>query len=260
MNGALWTIKRLVVLLFVCLFVFVMCPLNAMAADRLVVKNDSSSTTFSVADDGTALTAKYYNAQGQSPGFWLDETGSGGGSGAFFVVDNKTMQVQRRTGGFGAWQASIMLLELSAPSAAFTIRSSGNVGFGKWADTYPLEMSGGAYCTGGAWVDGSTRDLKDNIESLEADEAFEVLKALDPVKYNYKNDSEELQLGFIAEDVPDLVATKGRKGMCPMDVVSVLTKVLQEQQKTIEKMSAKIDRLEGNMNLSKDGRTVQLTQ
>ena len=37
-------------------------------------------------------------------------------------------------------------------------------------------------------------------------------------------------MGFIAEDVPDLVATKDRKGLSPMDIVAVLTKVLQEQQ------------------------------
>lgn len=37
-------------------------------------------------------------------------------------------------------------------------------------------------------------------------------------------------MGFIAEDVPDLVATPNRKSLSPMDIVAVLTKVVQEQQ------------------------------
>jgi cell division protein FtsB len=34
--------------------------------------------------------------------------------------------------------------------------------------------------------------------------------------------------------VPALVATEDRKALSPMDVVAVLTKVVQEQQKAIE--------------------------
>jgi hypothetical protein len=40
-------------------------------------------------------------------------------------------------------------------------------------------------------------------------------------------------VGFIAEDVPELVSTKDRKHMTPMDVVAVLTKVVQDQQKSL---------------------------
>ncbi len=43
-------------------------------------------------------------------------------------------------------------------------------------------------------------------------------------------------MGFIAEDVPELVATKDRKGLSPMDIVAVLTKVVQRQQKEIEEL------------------------
>jgi hypothetical protein len=60
------------------------------------------------------------------------------------------------------------------------------------------------------------------------------LNLLNPVKFNYKTDESEESLGFIAEDVPDLVATKDRKGISPMDVAAVLTKIVQEQQKTLQ--------------------------
>ncbi len=100
-----------------------------------------------------------------------------------------------------------------------------------WTDN-SLTMLNGASCTaGGTWVNSSSRDLKENITMLSVDEALTTLEGLNPVKYNYKADAEEDCIGFIAEEVPDLVATKDRKGMSPMDVVAVLTKVLQEQQK-----------------------------
>ena len=51
-------------------------------------------------------------------------------------------------------------------------------------------------------------------------------------------------VGFIAEDVPDLVATNDHKHMSPTDVVAVLTKVVKDQQKTIEELSARLADLE----------------
>jgi cell division protein FtsB len=59
-------------------------------------------------------------------------------------------------------------------------------------------------------------------------------------------------VGFIAEDVPKLVATKNRKGMSAMDVVAVLTKVVQKQQRTIAELSRKVDKLENRIKIQKD--------
>lgn len=55
------------------------------------------------------------------------------------------------------------------------------------------------------------------------------------MKFTYKADKTDPSVGFIAEEVPDLAATKDRKTLGPMDIVAVLTRVVQEQQKTIEK-------------------------
>ena len=63
---------------------------------------------------------------------------------------------------------------------------------------------------------------------------MEALEGLNPVKFNYKTNKDEDYMGFIAEDVPELVATKERKGVAPMDVVAVLTKVVREQQKLLK--------------------------
>ncbi|HEX6641186.1 MAG TPA: hypothetical protein VF215_08730, partial [Thermoanaerobaculia bacterium] len=54
----------------------------------------------------------------------------------------------------------------------------------------------------------------------------------------------EMNVGFIAEEVPDLVATADRKGLSSMDVVAVLTKVMQEQQRTIEDLQTRLQQLE----------------
>jgi hypothetical protein len=117
----------------------------------------------------------------------------------------------------------------------------GQVGVGKIPTTYQLEVTGGAYCSGTTWVDASSRALKENILSLDADAAMEALKGLDPVTFNYKTDKEKVRAGFIAEDVPELVATKDRKGMSAMDVVAVLTKVVQEQQKCLAEQKRNLE-------------------
>ena len=104
--------------------------------------------------------------------------------------------------------------------------------------------TGGAYCNGTTWVNGSSREYKENIEALTSAEALQTFAKLEPVKFNYKQDKEDPCLGFIAEDVPELVATKDRKGLNPMDMVAVLTKVVQEQQKTQQEQQKMLTELQ----------------
>ncbi|NIM18199.1 MAG: hypothetical protein GTO45_39870 [Candidatus Aminicenantes bacterium] len=105
-----------------------------------------------------------------------------------------------------------------------------------------LDMSdGGGY--DGTWNPASSREYKENIRDLTAVEAMESIESLNPVKFNYKKHKEEEKLGFIAEDVPDLVATNGRKNLSTMDIVAVLTKVVQEQQKSIKEQQETISEL-----------------
>jgi hypothetical protein len=94
------------------------------------------------------------------------------------------------------------------------------------------------------WTNASSREYKENIKELSSQDALLAFNKLDPVTYNYKVDSQEKHVGFIAEDVPDLVATPDRKALSTMDIVAVLTKVVQEQQKTIAELTEKVSRLE----------------
>lgn len=111
---------------------------------------------------------------------------------------------------------------------------------------HPLHnLDNGAHLTsGGAWTNGSSREFKEQIADLSFDAAREALRDLNPVTFQYKTEPGEEYLGFIAEEVPDLVATADRKGLVSMDVVAVLTKVVQEQQAAIGELSRRLADLE----------------
>jgi len=107
-----------------------------------------------------------------------------------------------------------------------------------------ITMADGLGSYNAGWNYSSSRELKENIKNLTTDEAMETLAGFTTVKYNYKIRKGEQRVGFIAEDVPDLVASKDRKTLNPLDIVAVLTKVVQEQQKNISKLEERIAQLE----------------
>jgi hypothetical protein len=123
-----------------------------------------------------------------------------------------------------------------------TIDRDGNVGIGMSRPLHPLEMASGAHVTaGGVWTNNSSRADKENIHELTLEDALHALAELEPVRFNYIADSDETHNGFIAEDVPELVAMTDREGVSTMDIVAVLTRVIQEQQRRIEELEARMD-------------------
>ena len=133
-----------------------------------------------------------------------------------------------------------------------TIKSDGKIGIGVSNPTHLFELSGGAYSDGNDWYPGSSRDLKENIVKVDTAEALETLSELHPVAFNYKNDPDEIHIGFIAEDVPELVAMNERKNLSAMDIVAVLTKVMQEQQKSIAELQERLAELEIALKFKQD--------
>lgn len=128
------------------------------------------------------------------------------------------------------------------------INYNGYVGIGTKTPTNPLQMASGAKCTaGGVWTNASSREYKENIKELSTKDALLAFNKLDPVTFTYKAAKNEKHVGFIAEDVPELVATQDRKGLSAMDIVAVLTKVVQEQQKTIAELQEKVKKFEQQM-------------
>ena len=66
---------------------------------------------------------------------------------------------------------------------------------------------------------------------------------MNEIEYHYTGKQRQDQSDLLVPYVPDLVATKDRKGLSAMDIVAVLTKVVQEQKETVEKQQAVINTL-----------------
>jgi hypothetical protein len=121
------------------------------------------------------------------------------------------------------------------PNSDILLMPQENIGIGETNPTEKLYVNGNIYATGNVtW--GSSRELKEGIKDLTEDEAISALDNLHPKKYYYKADKKDEHIGFIAEEVPELLATKDRKSLDPMDFVAVLTKVVKEQQNIITEL------------------------
>ncbi len=130
-------------------------------------------------------------------------------------------------------------------SEAMTIAGSGNVGIGTPGPQYKLHVEGQVFCTNGCIP--SSRAVKQNIRPLETEKALATVAGLEPIRFEYRHRPGDEHLGFIAEDVPDLLATQGRAGLDAIDIVAVLTKVVQEQQRQLERQEARIEELEARL-------------
>ena len=191
--------------------------------------------------------------QSNAGGFTAQTWDIGGNEANFFVRDT--------TGG----SRLPFRIRPGAPTSSIDIAASGNVGIGTASPTAKLfvkvdptanegviigdpavvttnkatlHVEGTAYIAQTIEI-GSSRARKENIRELTLAEAQAAVRDLKPVQFNYKKDP-QTQLGFIAEDVPELVATKNRNSVIPMDFVAVLTKVVQEQQKREDELNATV--------------------
>jgi len=241
---ALWS---LCFVMFLCLF----GPVLGFAADRLIVKNGSGTTTFTVEDSGATRIASSLVTNGAAGvGTAPFVLGQDVGKRGIVITDKAASNPKRIYFGWNVGSshdyAEIFALQEGVAYKNLILNPNGGyVGIGTTSPSFPLQMGSGAYVSsGGVWTNASSREYKQDIKSLTRDEAVETLTALQPVQFRYKTDPKEKHVGFIAEDVPDLVASTDRKGMSAMDVVAVLTKVVQDQQKTIAALSRKVAALE----------------
>ena len=132
---------------------------------------------------------------------------------------------------------STACVDLRADGSAFDLESSG-------ADLYINNNNRPVHIRN--LQSGSSREWKEDIAEFSHEEATQVLKRLNPVTFRFKEDeSRQRHLGFVAEEVPASVATADRKAFSPIAIISVLTKVVQEQR---EEISA----LQGDVALLKD--------
>lgn len=87
----------------------------------------------------------------------------------------------------------------------------------------------------------SSRTLKHDIKDLGSQKASDALRQLTPVEFVYNDDeTAEERVGFIAEDVPEIVANKDRQSVPIMDVVALVTRVVKDQQQAIDEQKMSI--------------------
>ena len=111
-----------------------------------------------------------------------------------------------------------------------------------------LHLANGGKNIGGQWLNASSRSYKENINELSSEDAMQALKGLKSVTYQFKRDAnKEQRVGFIAEDVPALLATKDRKTVDSLQIISVLTKAVQVIQAEVETKDAKIIEMEAKI-------------
>lgn len=117
----------------------------------------------------------------------------------------------------------------------------------------PTQANVAYFVNGDIYVNGSatasSRNIKNNIEPLAVEDALKATMALEPVQFVYNNDpKQDPRLGFIAEDVPDLVATSNRKTLTSMDIISTLTRTVQYQQQKIEQQQEQIESIKNKID------------
>ena len=232
-------------------FVCISIPISALGADKIVVKDGAGTTTFKVADTGgTTIASRLYTNGASAVGAAPFVLGQDIGNRGIVITDRAATNPKRIYFGWNTG-ATMEYVEIFALQEGVAYKNfvlapfGGNVGIGTSSPSYPLQMGSGAYCSsGGVWTNASSREYKTDVKQLTAEKAMAALTELKPVEFAYKADSQEKHIGFIAEDAPELVASKDRKGMSSMDVVAVLTKVVQEQQKTITALSNRLATLE----------------
>lgn len=151
------------------------------------------------------------------------------------------------------------------------LRHDGYFGIGGWSASawrwYVYmpngDMTSAGSVTATAFYYSSDRKLKKNIESVNVNESLDIIKALNPVHFTWK-DSEKFDTGFIAQEVqsvlPEAVEENVKlNGKNPENdetyltlktsaIIAHLTKVVQTQQKLIENLSDKLD--ENNRRIS----------
>ncbi|MDF2521251.1 MAG: hypothetical protein K0R84_1879, partial [Clostridia bacterium] len=156
------------------------------------------------------------------------------------------------------WQAGILgsLKELSYSDhkhenlytadgvIAMNVDAVGNIGIGKIPDpSYKLDVDGALQVV--TLAQTSSQSYKENIEQLKDKTALDLLAKLKPVSFDFKaHNTKKHNIGFIAEEVPDVFATSDHKAVSLMDIIGVLTAVVKMQQKETTSMKKQMKALE----------------
>jgi hypothetical protein len=153
-----------------------------------------------------------------------------------------------------------LLFGAGGTTEAMRITSSQEVLIGGTVDIgpYALQVKSTGVWGAGAYVNGSDRSIKEDIEPLTS--SIEIVKQLNPVSFRYKEDFSKdttLQPGFVAQDLQqafagqpylDGIVQAGPEflSVAYQSLIPILTKALQEAVTKIETLEAKVAVLEAS--------------
>jgi hypothetical protein len=132
------------------------------------------------------------------------------------------------------------------------ITSGGEVLIGNTDNgAYNLQCNGTGVWGAGAYVNGSDRNIKDNIATIE--KGLEYIQKMNPVKFRYKPNytrDHSMQTGFIAQELQEVFASEDylsglvqqgvHLSVAYQNLLPVLVKAIQEQQEIINDLKQKI--------------------
>jgi len=195
---------------------------NATRSNTLYIANSDTNPPLIYGEFDTGLV----RVNGKIEVTWNGSNSSGDGNTSLFKMSaNNTDLTKVSDTGFSLENKRAnfkWVLRTFEPSKGLVITKVGTSGpefqIRNLTNDYrnvSLILGNGARCTStGQWLNASSREYKENIKELDAKKALEAFHKLRPVTFNFKRDKDkELMVGFIAEEVPDLVATKDRKSL-----------------------------------------------
>lgn len=173
---------------------------------------------------------------------------------------NLLVGVASKTGGYsGKFQADGMS---SVGTNQFNIECTGSGADFEWvmrlgnAMQFYVDNANvvASLSSAGVWTNASDSRYKENIDNIQY--GLDSLMALKPRKYNIIGQQDKPQIGFIAQEVLDVVpevventfntvTQEDRYSLSYGQLTAVIVKAMQEQQAMIEALKARIIQLEG---------------
>ncbi len=196
-----------------------------------------SSTTYGVYGTGTSEGVRGYSSAGKGvygQGSTYGVYGGGSTAGVYGTSVSKGVYGYSLS-GYGVYGNS---------NSGSGLRGNSNSGYGIYcnAGTNPNGCGGNR-----AWYNASDERLKTNIMTLE--KPLEKVLALRGVNFEWENIPGKTQMGFIAQEVmdvvPEVVGTDpdGYYTMAQSELTALLVEAIKEQQKQIESLKTDIEEL-----------------
>jgi hypothetical protein len=116
--------------------------------------------------------------------------------------------------------------------------------------THRLHLSGGAYCDGGTWVNGSDRNLKENISAIDNSDLLNKIDQLPIMIWNYKTDASEIKhIGPMAQDFYSVFGLGGDdKAISTIDPAGISLAAIQELNRQNKELKNEIELLKAEMD------------